>query len=149
MHSRALRLILAVHLIVLGGGYAIGPDQWSSGRTFTVIRELGVPVPAWGTVFVLAGVLLVLRFHTAGHAIALAALVFWGGGLAATLITGDLSGWGAPVHNLVLAAPLHALGLWRRSRVRVRGGARDQLRHQRHHGHRDQPAGRPDDGGDQ
>jgi hypothetical protein len=117
-----LRLVLTVHLVALGAGYAVGPAQLSSGASFTVIKQLGPPIPLWGAVFVPAAVLLAAGRYTLGHGLAFAVLLFWGGGLAGTVATGQLTGWGAPVHTLSFAA-LHALRLWRRSRARVGGGA--------------------------
>ncbi|MEV8439192.1 hypothetical protein AB0425_17595 [Actinosynnema sp. NPDC051121] len=117
--SPVIRRILAIHAIALGAGYLAGPVQWYSGSTFTVVRSLGVPIPLWGAVFVLAGVLLAVGRPTAGHALALAAFAFWGGALAASIPQGQLSAWGSPVHNLLVAAPLHALGLWQRRQSRV------------------------------
>lgn len=119
MLSPVARYILIVHVLVLGAGYLLGPAQWYSGGTFTVVRSLGIPVPAWGGAFVVAGLLLAAGRHTVGHATALALFVFWGLALAASLPAGQLSGWGSPVHNLLLAAPLHAVGLWRRAQVRM------------------------------
>lgn len=115
----AVRYVLAVHAIVLGTGYLLGPEQFYSGGTFAVVRSLGIPIAVWGGLIAFAGVLLLLRYHTVGHGLALVAFVFWGLCLGATLVTGQLSGWGSPVHNLVLVAPLHALGLWVHGRSRV------------------------------
>lgn len=123
MLSRPARLILAVHALVLGLGYALGPRQWSSGGSFAVVRQLGLPIPVWGAVFMVIGLLLLVRRHSAGHALAVFALGFWGCCLAATLLTGQLTGWGAPVHTLVLALPFHVLGLWRRGASRARARA--------------------------
>ncbi|GAA1281593.1 hypothetical protein [Saccharothrix xinjiangensis] len=120
MLSLAVRIVLGLHAIVLGAGYAMGPSQWYSAGTFTVVRSLGAPIPLWGAVFILAGALLLaLRRSAIGHVVALMAFVFWGLALAASLPAGQLSGWGSLVHNLVLAAPLHALGVWRRAQARV------------------------------
>lgn len=119
MISSAARVILAVHALAIGLGYMLGPPRWYSGGTFTVVRSLGLPIPAWGTVLVVAAILLLARRHTAGHALALVAFLFWGSGLAATLFTGQLTEWDSPVHNVLLVVPLHALGLWRREQSRV------------------------------
>lgn len=119
MISSAARIILGVHALAVGLGYALGPPLWYSGGTFSVIRSLGLPVPAWGAVIMFAGVLLLARRHTAGHAIALIAFLFWGLALAATAFTGQLTGLGSPAHTLLLVVPMHALGLWRRSESRV------------------------------
>lgn len=119
MISSAARIILAVHALAIGLGYMLGPPQWYSGGTFAVVRSLGIPIPAWGTVLVVAGLLLLARRHTAGHTLALVAFLFWGLCLGATVFTGQLTAWGSPVHNLVLVVPMHALGLWRRGKSRV------------------------------
>ncbi|ANZ35263.1 hypothetical protein BBK82_03410 [Lentzea guizhouensis] len=119
MLSPVARYILAVHALVLGLGYLLGPPQWYSGGTFSVVRSLGVPISVWGVAFLIVGLLLLARKHTAGHAMGVLVFVFWGLGLAASLKSGQLSGWGSPIHNLLLAAPLHALGLWRRAQSRV------------------------------
>jgi hypothetical protein len=117
--STPLRAILALHSFVLGLGYLLGPPQWSSGTSFAVIKALGVPVPIWGAVFVLAAALLAAGRSTAGHGVAAVAYLFWGGYLAQTIFTGQIAGWGAPVHTIVLAAPLHLLALWRRSSAKA------------------------------
>lgn len=119
--SHPVRYILATHAVLVGAGYALGPPQWSSGSTFTVIRQLGIPVWVWGLVFLTAGCLLFVRRYTLGHGVAAVSFSFWGLCLFATVFTGEISGWGAPVHTLALAAPMHLLGLWRRSRHRARG----------------------------
>lgn len=117
--SVPLRTILALHSLVMGLGYLLGPPQWASGSSFAVVKALGVPIPVWGAVFVVSGLLLAAGKHTAGHGVAAVAYLFWGGCLAATIFTGQIAGWGAPVHTIVLAAPLHLLALWRRSSAKA------------------------------
>lgn len=117
------RWVLAAHAVVLGAGYLLGPDAWSSGGSFAFIRELGVPVRVWGACFVAAGLLLAVRRRTLGHSLAMAASVFWGLGLMITIFTGETTGWGGPVHTLILAAPLHTLALWQRSHARHAAGS--------------------------
>lgn len=119
MLSPVVRYFLIIHALALGLGYALGPARWYSGGTFAVVRDLGVPISLWGGAFITVGILLLVGQHTWGHIIGLISFTFWGLALATTLYTGQLSGWGSPVHNLLLAVPLHALGLWRRSKSRV------------------------------
>ncbi|MGW4487845.1 hypothetical protein ACWEOE_28855 [Amycolatopsis sp. NPDC004368] len=111
--------LLAVHSIVLGAGYLLGPDSWSSGGSFAFIRGLGVPIRVWGAAFLLAGLLLAVRRLTVGHSLAAFASVFWGLGLVVTIVTGEATGWGGPVHTLLLIAPVHGFALWQRSRARL------------------------------
>ncbi|MFJ5984297.1 hypothetical protein [Lentzea sp. NPDC092896] len=120
MIAPAVRYVLAAHAIVIGVGYLLGPSKWYSGGTFAVVKSLGLPIPVWGAAIAVVGVLLLLRLHTIGHALGLGVFVFWGLALGASIFTGDLSGWGSVVHNLLMAAPLHGLGLWRRRLARVR-----------------------------
>jgi hypothetical protein len=124
MLTPTIRYILAFHALALGAGYLLGPAQWYSGSTFSVVRSLGVPVPVWGGGFVAAALLLLARQYTAGHAVAVFLFLFWGGSLAWSLPAGQLSGWGSPIHNLLLALPLHLSGLWRHRRERATGSER-------------------------
>lgn len=114
------RRFLALHATTVGAGYLLGPDSWSSGGTFAVIRDLGIPIRVWGAAFVAAGLLLFLRHRTVGHVTALAAFTFWGAGLAVTLFTGQATGYGGPVHVAFIAG-VHALALWQQ-RTRTRAG---------------------------
>ncbi|MFD5089312.1 hypothetical protein ACFWMR_01830 [Amycolatopsis thailandensis] len=109
---------LAAHAVILGTGYLLGPDSWSSGGTFTVVRDLGIPIRIWGAVFLLAGLLLLIQRRTFGHILALGSFTFWGAGLAATLFTGQATGYGGPAHVLLLAL-VHGLALWQRSQARL------------------------------
>lgn len=124
MLSPVVRTILAGHAILVGLGYAVGPAQWVSSPSFAVVRSLGIPIPMWGMLFVLAGLLVAVGRYTLGHGLAAVAFTFWGCCIAATVVTGELAGWGSIPHTLALAAPMHLVGLWRRSTARVaaRGG---------------------------
>jgi len=111
-------VLLAAHAMILGVGYLLGPVTWSSGGTFAVIRDLGIPIRIWGAVFLLAGLFLLLRRRTFGHILALGSFTFWGAGLATTLFTGQATGYGGPAHVLFLAL-VHGIALWQRSQDRL------------------------------
>jgi hypothetical protein len=119
---RLPRWLLAAHAVLLGVGYLAGPDAWSSGGSFTFIRDLGIPIRVWGAAFLLAGILLAARRRTLGHGLAAFAFVFWGIGLAVTLFTGQATGWGGPAHTL-FAASAHVFALWQRSHYRLVAGS--------------------------
>ncbi|WP_410633385.1 hypothetical protein [Amycolatopsis sp. cmx-4-83] len=116
---RVPRWLLAAHLIVVGLGYVFGP---ASGAGFAFIRQLGVPIPVWGGVFAAAGVLLLLRRRTLGHAIAAFSCFFWGIGLIVPILWGQATSGGGWAHTLILAAPAHAFALWQRSKTRLDAG---------------------------
>jgi hypothetical protein len=118
---RLPRWLLAVHLLVVGVGYVIGP---SSGGGFVFIRELGLPIPVWGGVFAAAGLLLLLRRRTLGHALAAFSCTFWGIGLVVPILTGEATSGGGWAHTLILAAPAHVFALWQRSKSRLDSGSR-------------------------
>lgn len=117
---RLPRWLLAAHLIVVGFGYVVGP---ASGGGFVFIRELGVPIPVWGGVFVVAGALLLFRRRTIGHMIAAFSCTFWGIGLVIPILTGGATSGGGWAHTLVLAAPAHVIALWQRSKSRLDAGS--------------------------
>jgi len=110
------RWLLALHLIVVGGGYVLGP---STSGGFAFIRELGLPIAVWGSVFMLAGLLLLVRRRTVGHMIAAFSCTFWGIGLVVPILTGDATSGGGWAHTLILAAPAHVIALWQRSKSRL------------------------------
>lgn len=113
------RWLLAVHLIVVGVGYVVGP---ATGGGFAFIRGLGIPIPAWGGVFAAAGVLLLFRRRTLGHALAAFSCLFWGIGLVVPIVEGQATSGGGWAHTLVLAAPAHVIALWQRSKTRLDAG---------------------------
>lgn len=117
---RLPRWLLAVHLIVVGAGYVVGP---ATSGGFAFIRELGLPIPVWGGVFVGAGVLLLLRRRTLGHAVAAFSCTFWGIGLLVPVFTDQATSGGGWAHTLILAAPAHVFALWQRSQTRLRAGS--------------------------
>jgi hypothetical protein len=115
---RLPRWMLAGHATLIGSGYLIGPDEWSSGGTFAFVREFGIPIRVWGAAFLLAGLLLAARRRRLGHGVAAFAFLFWGIGLSVTLFTGEATGWGGPVHTLFVATA-HVFALWQRSKDRL------------------------------
>lgn len=115
-----VRAILVVDALVTGSGFAFGPPSWTSSSTLDLIRQLPLPFPVWGALFLFGGVLLAsgrrLVPHFGGHGV-LALLYFvWGLATLSTAFTGSLNAWGGPWHVLALAG-LHFYGLYRRSRA--------------------------------
>ncbi|MEU7787652.1 hypothetical protein [Amycolatopsis sp. NPDC049159] len=117
---RMPRWLLAAHLIVVGLGYVFGP---ATGGGFVFIRELGLPIPLWGAVFTAAGLLLLFRRRTIGHAVAAFACTFWGIGLVVPILIGEATSGGGWAHTLILAAPAHVIALWQRSKSRLDAGS--------------------------
>lgn len=112
-----LRWLLAADAALMALGYGLGPPEWWSSGTLAVIRALPVPMSVWAALFGACAVLLLIRVTPfAGYLLGSALYSFWGLGLGATLITGELSAWGGPVHVLTVVAPLHVWQLWEHTR---------------------------------
>lgn len=112
--------------IFVGLGYAIGPDDWYQTPSLELVRRFIVPVPVWGVIMTIAGVLILSRrWQPVGHFIAMLLWIFWfcciavvtffsmvseltewiGWGYVAGLPQVDA--WGAPAYVLVYAT-VHA-----------------------------------------
>lgn len=106
--------ILGIVDILFGLAYVFGPDRWSSGGNFTILRQL-LPVPAVAVLIATAGVLVLFEARRAGYALGVIALGYWGLCTAATLPT-TATGGGGPVLVLGWAA-LHVMGLYVRTQT--------------------------------
>lgn len=116
-----LRVLLALDAALLAAGYGLGPSSWRSSSTFAVVHALGIPFWLWAGAFAACAVALWLRMPLLGYGIGAVTYTFWGLAIGATVITGDLAAWGAPVHLLAVFAPLHLYGLRQAVLDRMRG----------------------------
>lgn len=120
-YTSPLRIVLAVDAIAVGLGYLLGPARWYSSGTFAVVRDLGVPIPVWGGVFTIIGVLLLVPATArVGHSLGSFVYGFWAICQLATLADDELQAWGHPWHTLALGG-LHGIGLARATADRVGG----------------------------
>lgn len=100
--------------IYAGAGYGFGPERWYRSPSLELVRQFWVPVPVWGVIMVVAGILIFTRWRPYGHFVAMLLWAFWFACIAtvsvfsliATIFHANLGlppvgGWGAPAYVLV------------------------------------------------
>lgn len=113
------RLVMGASAIYVGVGYAFGPENWYQTPSLELVRRFPLPVPIWGWLMIIAGVLIFTRWRPYGHWIAMLLWTFWFSCIATVaavslvayvynLLGGNfvpwlpaISGWGAPAYVLV------------------------------------------------
>jgi hypothetical protein len=99
-----VRWALIVTAVVIGAGYALGPDSWHSSSSFDVLKSISwFPIRAWGFCFMFAGVLMSAT-KLAGYALAVVLWSTWGMGLLITAFDGNLQAWGGAIWPFFFAA---------------------------------------------
>ena len=119
-----IRVSLIVTAIILGAGYALGPDSWHSSSDFVVLESISwFPIRAWGFCFMFAGLLMTVT-RLWGYGLAVVLWTTWGLGLLVTALTDQLSGWGSAVWPFFFAAVCgYEVYRWgQHERVRLRAG---------------------------
>lgn len=92
-----IRWTLITNALIIGAGYAFGPEVWYSSTSFDVLKGIPwFPIPAWGFSFMFAGMLM-MGTKLVGYALSLVLWSTWGLGLMVTAVDGHLQGWGAAV----------------------------------------------------
>lgn len=99
-----VRMALITTALLLGGGYAFGPDSLSSSPSFDVLKSVPwFPIRAWGLCFLFAGVLMGAT-KLVGYAFAVVLWGTWGMGQVLALSDGKLVSWGLAVYPFFYVA---------------------------------------------
>lgn len=118
---RSIYYLTAFGSIVLGAGFAFGPDVWTASAAYTVIKQI-FPIETWGWLFILVGVVKMMlghrteRCYRIGSAMGGTMALALAGGFLGTAFTGDLVGWSAVVGWLMVASVqlVGAAAIWRK-----------------------------------
>lgn len=109
--------IMGCSAIYCGLGYTFGPESWYSTPSLELVRRFVVPIPVWGVVMLVAGLLILIpKWQPVGHFIAALLWIFWFFCIFATAVSSLLAeifgfsglpaigGWGAPAYVLIYAS---------------------------------------------
>lgn len=101
------RVFQGITAIWIGLGYAIGPPFWYRSPTLFVLQELPIPIPVWGWIMTIAGILVLTPWRSFGHFLAFVTFGFWSACVAVNavialvsytvfLLTGNMPDTGTP-----------------------------------------------------
>lgn len=95
---------LIITAMMIGAGYAFGPDSLYSSTSFDVLKSVSwFPIKAWGICFLFAGVLMGTT-NLVGYAFTVMLWGTWGMGLLLAAFEGKLAGWGGAIYPFFFAA---------------------------------------------
>lgn len=86
--------------IALGAGYFFGPASFYSSDIFFYVKATGIPVPIWGLVFIIAGLIIIVHKGLVGYALAMVSILIWTTCLWLTVTNGKAVSWGSLIFPL-------------------------------------------------
>lgn len=70
--------LMGATALFVGFGYAFGPEDWYQAPSLELVRRFIVPVPVWGVLMMVSGLLILTKkWADVGHFIAVILWSFW------------------------------------------------------------------------
>lgn len=112
-----IRWVRVITAVVFGIGYIFGSGYFASSPAFYYVKQLPLPLPAWGLLFILCA-LVTLRTKVLGYFLTSLVWFTWSLLIFEAMINGYIALWGAWVWPMHMAfVNMYELTVWGRSKA--------------------------------